>query len=218
MTHIGNIDTRNEDWLKRHPPKMRLVIDPEAYRRIRAASKIVKHAAHDQSSHGNWARGIRAEPPLSKPDTRGNQLFDGTLDRRTGERRSEHWPPLASRLGDCYMNAGQILITEEATLVHGIIRAPEGDVAHAWVELDDGYIYEPTSDAVYHPDDFEALHDPVVLATYESTDAMAIMMREEHWGPYDSNSMSWYDTYHELIMEIGHQGASKAATKAALGE
>jgi hypothetical protein len=102
---------------------------------------------------------------------------------------------------------------DDATLVHGVITSTEyGDVAHAWVELDDGYIYEPTTDAVYHPEDFDKIHTPIELKRYSGPVARLRLMKNEHWGPWDPASKVWYDVYHDELPRTNHLMASHRAT------
>jgi hypothetical protein len=170
-------------------------------------NRITKHASHDQSSHGNWARGGSVDYPRT-----GDILNDGS-PRYDGERRTEAHPPIPDRLGDCYLNAGQIIMDDDATLIHGVITSDQyGDVAHAWVELDDGYIYEPSTDAVYHPEDFEKIHAPVELKRYEGEEARIEMISNEHWGPWDMASQHWYEVYHDERPGSDHRTASHLAT------
>lgn len=171
--------------------------------------RVEKHGkgSHDEKSHGNWAGGQRSD-----------QLDDGSA-RRAGVRVTKPWSPISARLGDCYMNAGSVLLDEDtSTLVHGIIRNKKhGDVAHAWVELDDGYIYEPTTDAVYHPEDFASIHRPIPLARYEGEQARVTMVTYSHWGPWDPESEEWYEIYHSEL-GLGHREASQIATRGVTGE
>lgn len=175
-------------------------------------SRIEKHAAPihpgtgtDQSVHGSGS------------SSRGDALNDGS-PRRSGARVESVFPPVPSRLGDCYMNAAEKLIDVDGTLVHGIIRSDVyGDVAHAWLILDDGYVYEPTTDAVYHPSDFESLHNPVELARYEADDARHQLITYKHWGPWDPESEEWYDVYNSEL-GAGHREASKSATARVMGD
>jgi hypothetical protein len=100
--------------------------------------------------------------------------------------------------GDCYMQAGIFTndnFDEPNTLVHGIIQHPSGHVAHSWVVLPDGYVFEPTTDAVYHPEDFERLFNPLVIQKYDPLFALQQMSNAQHYGPWDSISDAWYETY-----------------------
>ena len=112
--------------------------------------------------------------------------------------------------------AGRFIMDYNAgTLVHGIVRNEEqGDIAHAWVEIPDGFIYEPTTDSVYHPEDFERLHRPIVLAKYPTEETFLTLARNKHWGPWDDASNRWYATYHAKNFGLNHREASQAATEA----
>jgi hypothetical protein len=150
--------------------------------------KIEKHlpGQHDQKTHGNRKGKL----------TRGDWGKNGD-ERREGNRVSDVRDSVYP--GDCYQYAGIYTNDgwgEENTLVHGIIRNPEGDIAHAWVVLPDGYIYEPTTDSVYHPEDFGRLHDPLVIQAYDPLWALQQMSANEHYGPWDEISDAWYMTYH----------------------
>lgn len=158
---------------------------------------LKKHAQHDQKSHGNWARGLKGKVGEPRPAGARNVLpvDEPDVDRRDRVRKKKLHSLQRDRLGDCYQNAGRFFLheaDEDAKLVHGIIRNGDDHVAHGWVVEPDGYIYEPTTDAMYHEDDFKELTNPVVLMEYSRADALRTMARDKHWGPYDDFSWAWY--------------------------
>ena len=177
-----------------------------------------KHLAgrHDQMTHGRRKSGRRVEEFI-----RGVVARDGP--RREGTRTYKPHPPVPENSGECYSTSGRFIMDEvrhdqDATLVHGVIRNLNGDVAHGWVELDDGFIFEPATDAVYHPDDFEHLFRPLTIIEYPKTIALAMIAKNRHWGPFDEVSEQWYDAYHEFNQEFGHTYSSHAATDEIIDE
>lgn len=123
-----------------------------------------------------------------------------------------------TRLGKCYELAGRKVVEDkEGLLIHGLIRHDDvGDVGHAWVHLDNGNLWEPTTDSTYPPDVFERIFNPIILAGYTQQDTATAAMTTGNWGPWDSDSIRWHDLYHEFSGDepANHLSASRAATQA----
>ncbi len=153
-------------------------------------------------------------------DTPEMELIRGTVGMngnplREGNRTDRVHPQKPSNVGQCYEVSGRFVFdNHEGTLTHGIIRSEYGDVGHSWTVLPDGYVYEPTTDSVYHPDDFERIHNPVVLAQYDTDETFRMLAGEGHWGPYDEASNQWESEYHAAAGD--HIQASHDATDAIL--
>jgi hypothetical protein len=74
-----------------------------------------------------------------------------------------------------------------ATLVHGHWSSPETrdkPIAHAWVVLADGRIWEPISSLIYSAEKFYAYTEPHDLTTYGETEVHVNLMRFWHYGPW----------------------------------
>ena len=75
------------------------------------------------------------------------------------------------------------------TLVHGSILRPsqtENDmrVRHAWIELNDGRIYDPVEDSYEPADQYMAKNRAVVEHRYSRSEAVRIVLEAKHYGPW----------------------------------
>ena len=130
-----------------------------------------------------------------------------------------------ANLGQCYRVAASYVIDNGGTLVHGLIRNDVGDVGHAWVELPERDIYEPTTDTVMPMSVFRHLYHPYGLARYKRDEILAMTLTHKQWGPWDDQSNDWHTYYHVAASDHGspitdeaHREASKYATALILKE
>jgi|GEM_PF-2928502 len=90
------------------------------------------------------------------------------------------------RLGRCYELSGLIALhNPHVTLVHGSIQGfnfPR--IAHAWVELPDGSVWEPVTNKVWHHSIFDGFYRPQVTIKYDHQAICRLCARYEHWGPW----------------------------------
>jgi len=102
--------------------------------------------------------------------------------------------PVHRRHGRCYeLSAKYVTMHDEhATLVHGTIfnrhRAALDDgppTAHAWVELQDGRIFDPVDDFWVTPEEYESYRAPEPLARYTREEAARLIGSTRSWGPWD---------------------------------
>jgi hypothetical protein len=72
-----------------------------------------------------------------------------------------------------------------AFLVHGTIEGfgyPPNP--HAWVEFDEGSVWEPITEQIFTPDGWEAFAHPQVEVRYTKAEARERAMFTGHWGPW----------------------------------
>lgn len=126
---------------------------------------IVKHGgdSHDQSSHGNWARGGSASDELlSTMKEVGEQFGSASMMGTVAEHGRSYPPPTAERnaqlmdihgvepgrMKQCFENAGRHMIDDnELTYVEGYAFAHKLKgipVHHAWLVTPDGEVIDPT--------------------------------------------------------------------------
>lgn len=95
--------------------------------------------------------------------------------------------PHKQRLGRCYELTGNIALHNSGVeLVHGTIQgcgAPR--IAHAWVVLPDGSIWEPVTNQVWKKSVFYEFFSAVVRKRYDRQTFLRLAVRHEHWGPWD---------------------------------
>lgn len=96
---------------------------------------------------------------------------------------------IAARLGQCYVLAGRAVAFgpyEVGTLVHGSIEGYGNPrIAHAWVELPDGSVWEPISDTEYPQIVFRALFHPGPGPRYAREAVLKHIAGSAHWGPWE---------------------------------
>jgi hypothetical protein len=96
--------------------------------------------------------------------------------------------PHKKRLGRCYELAGNLALhNPETQLIHGSIQgfgAPR--IPHAWVVLPDGSIWEPATNKVWEKPIFYGFFNAIVRKRYDQQTFMRMMVRHEHWGPWDN--------------------------------
>lgn len=72
------------------------------------------------------------------------------------------------------------------SLVHGTWHGPNAAerIAHAWLVLDDGRVWEPVTSLICDPVLFEAYTRAVPTRTYTEKQARVHMLRSGHFGPW----------------------------------
>lgn len=146
----------------------------------------MKPTRRDARSGGKPAR-----PTPVRPTPRGvtGTVSDARLTRLR-DRVATVYPsadsPFRERLGFCYVLSGRkILEHPDALLVHGSVQGDDKPrIQHAWIITEDGHIWEPTTNQLYGPIDFDQTFNPIVGAIYTSTDAARKMLQHKHFGPW----------------------------------
>lgn len=94
--------------------------------------------------------------------------------------------------GTCYQDAWRyVMHNTDAVLVHGTIVGLRGRMSHAWVELPDGTIWEPASQAIFPIEKYYEMVDPVVEDRYTGEEA-ALMLSVGKHGPWtDEERAQW---------------------------
>lgn len=97
------------------------------------------------------------------------------------------------RLGKCYQQAGYFVMDHRgATLVHGTVsigqaKSEDGSgvaIAHAWVELNDGFVYDGVQDRFYEKADYYAKMRAAAEQTYGGQEACEMMLERKTFGPW----------------------------------
>ncbi len=96
--------------------------------------------------------------------------------------------PFKERLGRCYELSGlMVLHNPDTSLVHGSIQGMGNPrIAHAWVDLPDGSVWEPATNKVWTRYTFEAFFRAEVTRKYENRSALEHFVRHETYGPWES--------------------------------
>lgn len=77
---------------------------------------------------------------------------------------------------------------QSAVLVHGSIAALGARrIAHAWVMLGNGSVWEPVTNAIYESADFLAMFSPKAEARYTFIEAARAMLLSNNFGPWHVN-------------------------------
>ncbi|HVZ65088.1 MAG TPA: hypothetical protein VG936_11000 [Lacunisphaera sp.] len=90
------------------------------------------------------------------------------------------------RLGRCYELSGLIVLyNPDTSLAHGSIQGLGNPrIAHAWVDLPDGSVWEPATNKVWSRTGFEAFFNPRVSQKYDNRRALEHFAQHETWGPW----------------------------------
>lgn len=96
--------------------------------------------------------------------------------------------PHPQRLGRCYELSGLVALhNPDFTLVHGSIQGLKFPrIAHAWVELPDGSVWEPVSNKVWNRSIFDGFYRAQVTVKYDHRSMCERCARHEHWGPWET--------------------------------
>ena len=100
--------------------------------------------------------------------------------------------PFEERIGRCYEFAGRLASANPGAsmrLVHGSI---EGDgrprIGHAWIELTDELVWDPTTNMVWAQDAFERFFSARTDTTYDVAAVYRLTWQHKTWGPWSCNS------------------------------
>lgn len=95
--------------------------------------------------------------------------------------------PFKKRLGRCYELAGRFAMNNEGTaLVHGSIEGfGNPRIGHAWVELENGKIWEPATGQEWDGDAFAGFFNPKLDEYYEHEELLKQVLRQKNWGPWE---------------------------------
>ena len=97
---------------------------------------------------------------------------------------------IRKRDGRCYELALKAMLLEpEAdrwTLVHGRVwRGIPGElIDHAWIELDDGRVYDPVKNTYMPGRQYRLMRKVVEVRRYTKQEAMALCAEAKHYGPW----------------------------------
>jgi hypothetical protein len=99
---------------------------------------------------------------------------------------------IRKRHGRCYELAGLAMLyergSEEFVLAHGKVNfadGPDGRMAHAWIILPDGRVYDPVLNKYYaSQDEYRLRHGAVVEVSYTHKEFCAAMVKAKHSGPW----------------------------------
>lgn len=94
------------------------------------------------------------------------------------------------RDGRCYELALKHMLhepdAERWTLVHGRVwRGIPGElIDHAWIETDDGQVYDPVKNAYMPRRQYHSMRRAVDVRRYTKQEAMALCAEAKHFGPW----------------------------------
>lgn len=114
------------------------------------------------------------------------EAFEQVIDRRAHIYREESGNPAPT--GTCYPDAWRYTMQhaeEDPVLVHGTTVTLSGRLGHAWVELPDGTVWEPASQAIFPKEKFYSLVDPIADERYTVDEAASMLSVGRH-GPWNA--------------------------------
>lgn len=128
-----------------------------------------------------WAQELSSQlAPGMAPETYG-----------TSEIAGKNYEAVQARLALCYMMAGHALVLGTAPqgskLVHGTIHhvLAGRSIEHAWLELPDGSVWEPTQGKTWSPLEWGAIFRPRDTTSYTRVEASAKMLETGNYGPWE---------------------------------
>jgi hypothetical protein len=91
------------------------------------------------------------------------------------------------RNGRCYELAFRVMLDEPGadgfTLIHG--RVGPAMIGHAWIDLNDGRVYDPVRDSYVQGEGYAAfMGGAVVEQRYTKHEAMQASLDARHYGPW----------------------------------
>ena len=102
----------------------------------------------------------------------------------TGLQPTPPNPSSGNPTGTCYPDSWRYVMRHtEGVLVHGTAISLGKRINHAWVELPDGTVWEPSSQAILSKERYYALVDPVVEDRYTADEAAHMLSVGKH-GPW----------------------------------
>lgn len=93
----------------------------------------------------------------------------------------------------CFELAARAVISGDpeavgAKLVHGVIYAKTGSLAHAWVQLEDGRVYDTTQNRYYQTmREYERMCGAIIERVYTKAETSSLIFAHKHWG-------AWHDS------------------------
>ena len=154
---------------------------------VRKMRAVAKHADHDQSSHGNWARG----------GSEAGSEIPG-LSRIPAKLAAEH--PWEAGAGNCYPAAATIMIDlgrqlEDPRVVHAEVtgRGPVAGIrfGHAWVEYgpgDNRMVLDLANgnDVIDIPAAvYRALGQADIIGEYDWEETLSLLVESGNYGPWE---------------------------------
>jgi len=112
------------------------------------------------------------------------------------------------RVGQCYRLAGSYVIDHGGTLVHGTINGRKWGLAdldnpHAWVELEDGMIFDAVLGSMFDADSYYVVFQATPLKRYTSDRVRELTLETEHWGPWKEEVQDECGVHHETTDRAG---------------
>jgi hypothetical protein len=85
----------------------------------------------------------------------------------------------------CYELCGKILLDNpDWFLVHGTVSVCGMDVFHAWLEHDEGWVFDAVSNESQSADAYYQHRRAVSLNRYRFQEAAPLLLSNGHWGPW----------------------------------
>jgi hypothetical protein len=92
------------------------------------------------------------------------------------------------RFGRCFELSGSYLFSYPAhTLVHGTINSQISPVAHAWIESENGFVYDLVDNQEYPIEEYYQKKQAEKFITYSVKEAAKNMVESMSYGPWDEN-------------------------------
>jgi len=118
------------------------------------------------------------------------ELMEEEKYREQQKKLKSGSPPTPT--GTCYPDAWRYVMQHpEAVLVHGTAISLGKRISHAWVELPDGTVWEPSSQAILPIERVYALVDPIVEDRYTADEAAHMLSVGKH-GPWSAEERMKY--------------------------
>jgi len=98
---------------------------------------------------------------------------------------------MPNKKGNCFEKSAQAILDlnddKDIHLVHGTAwsKVLKRRIEHAWVEIKD-MIIDPEANAVFHAEKYYALGEIAIAAKYTRTEARAMLLKTENFGPWES--------------------------------
>lgn len=115
-----------------------------------------------------------------------------SIAKPLGNPDTKALPPIQEAKGTCYRDAWRYVMHNiEGVLVHGTIVGLRGRMSHAWVELPDGTVWDPSSQVKMPMEKYYSLVDPIVEYRYTADEAAHMLSVGKH-GPWsDEERARW---------------------------
>jgi hypothetical protein len=96
------------------------------------------------------------------------------------------------RQGRCFELALLVMLrdpdADELVLVHGCVRMFGLLIAHAWIETEDGKIYDPVDDTIEPAEQYVARTGAIIERRYSQMEAMHPTSKAIHYGPWHESA------------------------------